>query len=51
MDQDNGRNHANVEKTTAHNGYVHSLSFTSDGLFLISVGTDSRMRLWNSETG
>ena len=51
MDQHNGRNHANVEQTTAHNGYVHGLSFTTDGLFLISVGTDGRMRLWNSETG
>lgn len=51
MDQHNGRNNANVEQTTAHNGYVHGLSFTGDGLFLISVGTDGRMRLWNSETG
>jgi WD40 repeat protein len=44
-------NHADVEKTTAHNGNVHGLSFTADGLFLISVGTDCRMRLWNTETG
>ncbi len=51
MDQYNGRNHADVEKTTAHNGNVHGLSFTADGLFLISVGTDCRMRLWNTETG
>lgn len=51
MDQHNGRNHSNIEQTMAHSGYVHGLSFTYDGLFLISVGTDGRMRLWNSETG
>lgn len=51
MDQHNGRNNPNIEQTTAHNGYVHGLSFTADGLFLISVGTDGRMRLWNAQTG
>ncbi|XP_019733589.1 DNA excision repair protein ERCC-8 [Hippocampus comes] len=36
---------------TAHNGRVNGLCFTSDGLYLITSGTDDRMRLWNSATG
>lgn len=36
---------------TAHNGRVNGLSFTGDGLFLLTTGTDDRMRLWNSATG
>ena len=51
MDQHNARNNTNFDQSTAHNGYVHGLSFTNDGLFLVSVGTDSRMRLWNTKTG
>ena len=51
MDQNNAKNHSSAEQTTAHNGYVHGISFTADGLFVVSVGTDGRMRLWNSETG
>lgn len=51
MDQHNGRNNSNLDQSLAHNGYVHGLSFTNDGLYLVSVGTDGRMRLWNSETG
>ena len=51
MDQNNGRNCSNIDQTTAHNGYVHGISFSSSGLFLVSVGTDGRMRLWNTATG
>lgn len=36
---------------TAHNGRVNGLCFTADGLFLLTTGTDDRMRLWNSATG
>lgn len=36
---------------TAHNGRVNGLCYTSDGLHLLTVGTDDRMRLWNSSTG
>ncbi|GCB81502.1 hypothetical protein scyTo_0022190, partial [Scyliorhinus torazame] len=36
---------------TAHNGRVNGLCFTSDGLHLLTIGTDDRMRLWNSSTG
>lgn len=51
MDQHNGRNCAELEQSTAHNGYVHGLTFAAGGLLLLSVGTDGRMRLWNSDTG
>ncbi|XP_044302245.1 DNA excision repair protein ERCC-8 isoform X2 [Varanus komodoensis] len=36
---------------TAHNGRVNGLCFTNDGLHLLTLGTDDRMRLWNSSTG
>ncbi|KAL4630092.1 DNA excision repair protein ERCC-8 isoform X1 [Arapaima gigas] len=36
---------------TAHNGRVNGLCFTSDGLFLLTTGTDDRMRLWETATG
>lgn len=35
----------------AHNGNVNSLLFNCDGNFLLSFGTDERLRLWNTETG
>ncbi|XP_010153097.1 PREDICTED: DNA excision repair protein ERCC-8-like, partial [Eurypyga helias] len=36
---------------TAHNGRVNGLCYTNDGLHLLTIGTDDRMRLWNSSTG
>ena len=36
---------------TAHNGRVNGLCFSGDGLYLITMGTDDRMRLWNSSNG
>lgn len=36
---------------TAHNGRANGLCFTGDGLYLLTTGTDDRMRLWNSATG
>lgn len=36
---------------TAHNGRANGLCFTDDGLYLLTTGTDDRMRLWNSATG
>ncbi|TWW60556.1 DNA excision repair protein ERCC-8 [Takifugu flavidus] len=30
---------------------VNGLCFTSDGLYLLTTGTDDRMRLWNGATG
>uniref|UniRef100_A0A8C7X8G3 DNA excision repair protein ERCC-8 n=1 Tax=Oryzias sinensis TaxID=183150 RepID=A0A8C7X8G3_9TELE len=53
LDQDNGDKSKSSSEAvnTAHNGRVNGLSFTSDGLFLLTTGTDDRMRLWNSATG
>ncbi|RMC04506.1 hypothetical protein DUI87_18952 [Hirundo rustica rustica] len=39
------------EANTAHNGRVNGLCYTNDGLHLLTIGTDDRMRLWNSSTG
>lgn len=35
----------------AHDGYVSGLCFTSDGLYLLSYGTDNRLQLWDAYTG
>uniref|UniRef100_A0A9L0RJW3 ERCC excision repair 8, CSA ubiquitin ligase complex subunit n=1 Tax=Equus caballus TaxID=9796 RepID=A0A9L0RJW3_HORSE len=52
LDQHNGKKSQAVESAnTAHNGKVNGLCFTSDGLHLLTVGTDDRMRLWNSSNG
>ncbi|MCO5566493.1 hypothetical protein L7F22_020170 [Adiantum nelumboides] len=39
------------DSRTAHYGSVTGLQMTSDGLYLISAGTDSRLRLWDVESG
>lgn len=53
LDQHNGDKSkaASEAVNTAHNGRVNGLCFTADGLFLLTTGTDDRMRLWNSATG
>ncbi|XP_050016395.1 DNA excision repair protein ERCC-8 isoform X2 [Alexandromys fortis] len=52
LDQHNGKKSQAAESAnTAHNGKVNGLCFTSDGLHLLTVGTDNRMRLWNSSSG
>ncbi|XP_004862954.1 DNA excision repair protein ERCC-8 isoform X10 [Heterocephalus glaber] len=52
LDQNNGeKSQAAESANTAHNGKVNGLCFTSDGLHLLTVGTDNRMRLWNSSSG
>uniref|UniRef100_A0A672JD54 DNA excision repair protein ERCC-8 n=1 Tax=Salarias fasciatus TaxID=181472 RepID=A0A672JD54_SALFA len=53
LDQHNGdKSKASSEAVnTAHNGRVNGLCFTSDGLYLLTAGTDDRMRLWNSASG
>ncbi|XP_067087079.1 DNA excision repair protein ERCC-8 isoform X1 [Osmerus mordax] len=53
LDQHNGdKSKASSEAVnTAHNGRVNGLCFTADGLYLLTAGTDDRMRLWNSATG
>ncbi|KAK6179260.1 hypothetical protein SNE40_011663 [Patella caerulea] len=52
LDQHNGEAASAANKIkTAHNGRVNGLSFTADGLHLVTFGTDSRLRLWNTTTG
>lgn len=35
----------------AHSDCVNGLSFTSDGLYLVSFGSDNAMRLWDTASG
>lgn len=52
LDQHNGSGSANVASVvTAHNGHVNGLRFSSDGLFLVSFGTDNQLRLWDAFSG
>ncbi|KAK6621675.1 hypothetical protein RUM44_001482 [Polyplax serrata] len=45
------KHNKNDNKGTSHSGYVNGLKFTSDGLFLVSIGTDNKMRLWETLHG
>ncbi|ORX87674.1 WD40 repeat-like protein [Anaeromyces robustus] len=36
-----------IDEVTAHNGTVNALKFLSDGSEILSVGTDSKIHLWN----
>lgn len=47
LDQYNGKSNTG----TAHSGYVNGLKFTEDGLLLLSLGTDNRLRLWETLNG
>lgn len=38
------------DRSTAHYGAVIGLKMTSDGLYLLSAGSDSRLRLWDVES-
>lgn len=53
LDQQNGDKSKTSTETvnTAHDGRVNGLCFSHDGLYLLTTGTDDRMRLWNSATG
>nr|XP_033796589.1 DNA excision repair protein ERCC-8-like [Geotrypetes seraphini]XP_033796598.1 DNA excision repair protein ERCC-8-like [Geotrypetes seraphini] len=53
LDQHNGEKSkiSSEIANTAHNGRVNGLCFTADGLHFLTVGTDDRMRLWNSSSG
>ncbi|XP_061372012.1 WD repeat-containing protein ATCSA-1-like [Gastrolobium bilobum] len=39
------------DRATAHYGAVTGLKVTEDGLYLLSAGSDSRLRLWDVESG
>ncbi|KAF9389813.1 DNA excision repair protein ERCC-8 [Podila verticillata] len=40
-----------AETNVAHSRTVNGLSFTPDGLYLITTGHDDKMRLWNLHSG
>lgn len=39
------------DRATAHYGSVTGLNVTKDGMYLLSAGSDSRLRLWDIESG
>ncbi|XP_060971349.1 WD repeat-containing protein ATCSA-1 isoform X1 [Cannabis sativa] len=39
------------DRATAHYGAVTGLKVTEDGMYLLSAGSDSRLRLWDVESG
>lgn len=39
------------ERGRAHNGAANGLTWTEDGQYLVSVGHDERMRVWNMTSG
>lgn len=39
------------ERGRAHNGAVNGIAWTDNGQYLVSVGHDERMRVWNMMTG
>lgn len=52
LDQHNGKGGSRSSAiNTAHNGHVNGISFSSDGLHLLTYGTDDRLRLWDTFTG
>ena len=55
MDQHNTASRENgkwlVKTNRAHDGTVNGLRFTGDGQYLVSLGHDEKMRVWDLETG
>lgn len=52
LDQHNGKGGSRSSAiNTAHNGHVNGISFSPDGLHLLTYGTDDRLRLWDTFTG
>ena len=52
LDQHNGKGGSQTSAiNTAHNGHVNGLCFSSNGLYLLTYGTDDRLRVWDVFTG
>lgn len=52
LDQYNGKAPSdNILGNTAHHGAINGLTYTTDGLHLISCGTDNCIRLWDATSG
>lgn len=52
LDQHNTPNNDPLNETNfAHGRGVNGLCFSSDGLYLITLGLDEKMRLWDTFTG
>ncbi|CAO3646565.1 unnamed protein product [Cunninghamella blakesleeana] len=52
LDQDNGVERDPLGETNiAHRKGVNGLTLSSDGNYLISLGLDEKIRLWNTQTG
>ncbi|KAK9710058.1 hypothetical protein K7432_008659 [Basidiobolus ranarum] len=50
LDQHNAGKEALSTTNVAHSGMVNGLTFTQDGMYLLSTGHDEKMRLWNMTT-
>ena len=37
--------------TTSHDGHVTGLKYTSDGLYIVSSGSDEKVKLWTAQDG
>ncbi|XP_033137138.1 WD repeat-containing protein ATCSA-1 [Brassica rapa] len=40
-----------LDRATAHYGVVTGFKATNDGMYLLSAGSDSRIRLWDTQSG
>ncbi|RCH78529.1 DNA excision repair protein ERCC-8, partial [Rhizopus stolonifer] len=51
LDQENTTTDPLSDMNTAHGRGVNGLTMTKDGRFLVSLGLDEKIRLWNTQTG
>ncbi|KAL3812318.1 hypothetical protein ACJIZ3_013586 [Penstemon smallii] len=42
---------SSLDRATGHYGVITGLKVTDDGMYLLSAGSDSRLRLWDIESG
>lgn len=51
LDQHNSSHSTNSKERVAHDGTVNAISFTQDGLHLVTFGSDCQLRLWDTAMG